>query len=75
MLSAAIFRRQGLLGIFLGRGSPSIGLGQGPCSPTRLRHILFAMSDSVTRLNAALQGRCEIERELVTNLAAELAGN
>jgi len=36
---------------------------------------LFAMSDAVTRLNAALEGRCEIERELVTNLAAELAGN
>ena len=35
-----------------------------PCRPTRLQRILSGMSDAVTRLNAALEGRYAIEREL-----------
>ena len=35
-----------------------------PCGRTRLRHILTPMSDPITRLNAALEGRYAIEREL-----------
>ncbi len=34
------------------------------CRPTLLRRILSPMSDAVTRLNAALEGRYRIEREL-----------
>ena len=36
----------------------------GACRPTRLRSILSTMSDMVERLNAALEGRYAIEREL-----------
>ncbi len=35
-----------------------------PCGRTRLRHILSTMSDMADRLNAALEGRYAIEREL-----------
>ncbi len=34
------------------------------CGPTRLRRMLSSMSDMVERLNAALEGRYAIEREL-----------
>ena len=34
------------------------------CRPIRLRRILSTMSDAVERLNAALDGRYAIEREL-----------
>ncbi len=34
------------------------------CHHTSLRRILSAMSDAVARLNAALEGRYAIEREL-----------
>ena len=36
----------------------------GALPPTCLRRILSAMSDAVTRLNTALEGRYAIEREL-----------
>ena len=36
----------------------------GACRPTPLRRILSAMSDPIARLNAALEGRYAIEREL-----------
>ena len=35
----------------------------GSLPPTRLRRILSAMSDAVTRLNTALEGRYAVERE------------
>ncbi len=38
--------------------------GGDPCRLTRLRRILPFMSDAVTRLNAALEGRYAIEREI-----------
>jgi len=38
--------------------------GGDPCHLKRLRRILPFMSDAVARLNAALQGRYRIEREL-----------
>ena len=41
-----------------------IGIRSGPCRRTRLRRMLSAMSDPVTRLNAALEGRYAIDREL-----------
>ena len=34
------------------------------CCPVPIRRILFAMSDAVVRLNAALEGRYAIERQL-----------
>ena len=34
------------------------------CRLTRLRRILSGMSDAITRLNAALEDRYAIEREL-----------
>ncbi len=38
--------------------------GGAPCGRTRLRRILSTMSDMADRLNAALEGRYTIEREL-----------
>ena len=38
--------------------------GGDPCRRTLLRRILPFMSDAVARLNAALEGRYAIEREL-----------
>ena len=35
-----------------------------PCGPPLLNRILSAMSDPITRLNAALEGRYTIEREI-----------
>ncbi len=40
------------------------GAAEDACRPTRLRRILSPMSDPITRLNAALEGRYAIEREL-----------
>ena len=34
------------------------------CRPTRLTRILPFMSDAIARLNAALEGRYAVEREL-----------
>ena len=40
------------------------GWGKDACRPTCLRSMLSAMSDAVSRLNVALEGRYAIEREL-----------
>ncbi len=42
-----------------------------PCRLTRLRRILPFMSDAVARLNAALEGRYAIERELGEGVIGE----
>ena len=48
----------------------SVNMSEAPsgalpaCRPIRLRRILSTMSDAVARLNAALEGRYAIEREL-----------
>ena len=45
--------------------------GGDPCRLTRLRRILPFMSDAVARLNAALEGRYAIERELGEGVIGE----
>ena len=46
-------------------GDWSVGSGVGdPCRLTRFRRMLSSMSDMAERLNAALEGRYAIEREL-----------
>ena len=45
--------------------------GGDPCRLTRLRRILPFMSDAVARLNAALEGRYAIERELRKGVIGE----